>query len=211
MCIHHKKSGFTLLEILIALFIFSIVSLILAGALRTVINAQSGTAKNAERLRQTQVALMMFSRDVEQALNRPILNSAGKEEPAFMGDKNSVSFTHTGAANPEGTALRSSLSRSGYVWHDNALYRVTWNALDLPPDAKPHERKLLEGVSELTFQYLDGEHHFQNDWPSSSGKSADPLPRAVKMELTISHWGKMSQLYVIPAEPKNVLAVPQKR
>lgn len=197
--------GFTLLEILIALFVFSIVSLMMASGLRTVIQASSSTEEKASRLRETQIALILFSREIEQAVNRPILNESGKEAPAFLGDQHRVVFTHTGRANPEGLSLQSSLSRTEYRFHDKGLYRLTWEALDLPPDSKPHAQIILQEVSAVSFQYLDQQNHFQNEWGGDE-KREYPLPKAVKITLTFTHWGKLSQLYVIPAQPKHTAA-----
>src|SRR3990167_9644363 len=89
-----SASGFTLLEILIALFIFTLVSMMLMSALHHIINIQSGTEQNAERLRNLQLTLLKVSRDVEQIVNRPILNTAGKEEYAFIGTVREFEFTH---------------------------------------------------------------------------------------------------------------------
>src|SRR5437762_2019018 len=93
-----SAAGFTLLEILIALFIFTILSFLLTAALRTVINAQSGTEDKALRLRELQMILLTMSRDIEQTVNRPITNAVGKEEAAFVGTENGFVFTHTGFA-----------------------------------------------------------------------------------------------------------------
>ena len=117
--------GFTLLEILIALFIFSIISLMLVVALRTVINAQSGTEGKAEHLRTLQMALLIMSRDIEQAVDRPIVNANGKEEAAFIGKPTSFQFTHGGFANPYGSLAHSTLQRTGYSWDKNILSRLT--------------------------------------------------------------------------------------
>src|SRR5947209_8116839 len=87
-----NQQGFTLLELLIALFIFTIISMMLASALHTVIKAQSGSDKNALLLRELQVALLMMSRDVEQTVNRPVLDTTGKEERAFIGTPTSFTF-----------------------------------------------------------------------------------------------------------------------
>ena len=124
-----KTAGFTLLEILIALFIFTILSLILAAALHNVIDVSVGTARNAERLRTTQIALLMMSRDIEQVVNRPVLDATGKEEAAFIGKPTYFTLTRAGFANPTGIALQSTLQRTGYYWQQDSLWRNTWAVL----------------------------------------------------------------------------------
>lgn len=172
-----KSDGFTLLEILIALFIFTMLSMMLVGALHQVINIHEHTEANAERLRKLQLALLIFSRDIEQAVNQPIKKSNGKLGPAFMGAPQSCTFTQDGLADP----LR-------YQWRENTLYRIA-----------VHTRPLLTDVTSVQFSYLDNEGRFHRDWPVQ-GDTNQPLPRAVRVVLTISNWGNMSQLYVIPAQ-----------
>lgn len=197
-----KNKGFTLLEILVALFVFSILSLILSSGLRSVIDAQAGTERNAERTSRLQLALLLIVRDVEQAVDRPIWNAAGKEEPAFQGDARGFAFTYTGFANPTGTLLRSNLTRIAYLWQDEAIWRSTWPALDQAPNAKPHLRRLLDHVS-ARFQYLDKDGRFHAEWPVEGQSQA--LPSAVSIELTFTQWGTIKQLYVIAAQSNKTL------
>lgn len=194
-----KSRGFTLLEILIALFIFTILSMILVSALQTVINAVSGTENSAARFRHLQMALVIMSRDIEQTINRPILDAAGKEEPAFKGTRHGFTFTHLGIANPTGNFTQSSMQRSRYDWVDKQLLRQSWEALDRAPKTKLNTRILLNNVEEVRIEYIDSKGHVHNDWPAE-GEGAESVPRAVRIFLSFAHWGDISQLYVISAQ-----------
>jgi general secretion pathway protein J len=194
-----KNRGFTLIEILIALFIFSIVSLLLAGGLRNVINAQSGTESKAEKMRELQMVVLILSRDIEQTINRPVLDASGKEEGALIGSPKSIKFTHTGEANGLGATLRSGLARTGYVFAERALYRITYPVLDQAPDTKPHQRKLLADVQEVRFEYMDHDGRFHNEW-SATANANEPLPRGIRVYITLAKWGTFTGFYVIPAE-----------
>lgn len=193
MYMKNKQRGFTLLEILIALFIFTILSMILVGILHNVINLQSGAEANAERLRKVQMALLTMSRNIEQTVNRPVLNVSGKQDPAFIGSTNGMTFTHAGI-----------LRRERYVWDRDTLWRVTWNVLDQAPESQPHSQRLLSDVVDARFQYLDKDSRFHDNWPVV-GQSGQPLPRAVRVTLTISTWGTLSQLYVISTQQRKTL------
>lgn len=202
--IKRESVGFTLLEILIALFIFSIVSLILAGALRRVIDAETRTALHAERLSKLQMALLLLSRDVEQTVNRPVMLASGRSDKEFIGLPTAFTFTHAGLADTAGTVTRSGLQRTRYEWHDGALWRMTWHVLDQAPSSQPYARRLLDDVTSARFEYLDKDGHFHGRWPVE-GRSSEILPRAVRIYLTIADWGTISQLYVIAAQANSTI------
>lgn len=218
----NKHRGFTLLEILIALFIFTIVALIMTRTLHSVLSTQAATEKAAEQLRQTQMALLLLSRDLEQAIDRPTLDQEGRTEAAFSGTRTTLSFVHGGLANLNGTSQTSSLQRSGYRLEKNQLVRDTWDQLDQAPHARPHSRPLLDGIQALTFRYLDNKKTFHVFWATESDGADAPglaqannpiaaalalshaneekLPRAVQLDLTFTNGNHLQQLYLLPQQ-----------
>ena len=191
-----KPKGFTLLEILIALFIFSIISLIVVTALHTTLNIQTATEKNTSRFNQLHMALLLTSRDFEQIVNRQVINAKGTPETAVVGNNNEIRFTHAGFANPTGNLNRSSLQRVHYFLRRNKLIRETWPQLDITKNTPAHQRELLDNVTLLSFEYLDTNNKFKHNWPSS-GQTNQPLPLAIRISITLADKGKISQLYVI--------------
>ncbi len=194
-----KINGFTLLEIIIALFIFSIVSIIVVSALHNVLTTQAALDKKTARLAELQFALLLLSRDLEQTINRPVINAKNTAE-GFIGTAHTVTFTHAGFANPFGQLPRSTLQRTRYVFQQNTLIRQTWPTLDLARAVNPDARLLLKNVTEFHFDYLDAKKQFQPTWPPRDQPQAI-LPLAVRVSLTLSNWGKIIQLYIIPGQP----------
>lgn len=194
----NQYSGFTLLEILVALFVFTILAMMMTGALHTVITAQSGSERNAERLRNLQIVFVRMQRDLSQVVNRPVKTSNGQDASAFFGTPRGFAFTHGGMA---GQANQQQvLQRAQYIFSHQGLWRMVWDVLDQSSNSpKPNQREVLANVSEAHFEYLDNKNVFQKNWPVP-GKADQVLPRAVKISLTISDWGTVTQLYVIPAQ-----------
>ncbi len=206
-----SNKGFTLLEILIALFIFTVISMILVSSLRSVMDSVSLTENKADRLRRLQIALLVMSRDIEQAINRPVMNTSGKVEAAFVGTEHGFTFTHTGFANPTHALVRSNMQRTAYQWQDEAMSRITWDVLDQAPKSQSHARSILTGVTEEHFEYLDKNGRFYNEWPlhGQDRQDSQPLPRAVRVYLTLANEGTLTQLYVIPVQIKKTAQAPQ--
>lgn len=199
----NKQRGFTLLEILIALFVFTILSVMMTGALRTVINAQSGAERNAARVRHLQIVFVRMARDIEQVVNRPVKTAVSKDSPAFLGTPEGFAFTHNGIAGPNGRAKRTTLQRAQYIFKDGVLWRMAWEVLDQSSNSpKPYQRDVLNNVTNVRFSYLDKNKRFHQNWPVK-GRSSEPLPSAVRVRLTVADWGKVEQLYVIPVQVNN--------
>lgn len=193
--------GFTLLEILIALFIFSIVSMIMVSALHTVFTSQSNTARHADALSKLQITLLLMSRDFEQTSNRPITNAKNLVDPPFMGSPNMVTFTHAGFANPLGGLQRSTLQRTQYSLDNEHLIRSIWPVLDQTQKTFPSNRVLLRGITSLRFDYLDSQNKFHDNWPAPDQKQI-VFPRAVRVSMTLKNWGTLTQLFLLPQTQK---------
>lgn len=198
---YNNKRGFTLLEILIALFIFSIVSMIMVGALHTVFNSQSNTAKHADAITKLQIAFLLMSHDLEQTIDRQVTNAKGIAEGPFIGTHDTVTFTHAGFANPLGSQLQSTLQRTAYSLQNESLVRSVWPVLDQTQKTLPSYRTLLHSVTELRFEYLDSKGKFQNNWPIEN-QQQEPIPRAIRVTITLKNWGTLTQLFLMPQTPK---------
>lgn len=200
MCKRLRKNssplGFTLLEVLIALFIFTLVSIIMVTSLHTVFQSQTVTEQKAERFAQLQTALLLFSRDIEQAINRPVTNAKGLIDLALDGSPRKIAFTHAGLANPDALLQRATLARVEYTIDDHQFIRKTWEVLDQTSKTLPNLRILYPNVDDLRFEYLDQKGKFHDNWPPE--KSDEILPIAVRITLTIKNWGKITQLYLLP-------------
>lgn len=196
-----KNSGFTLLEILIALFIFTIVSMITVSVLHVVLNGQDRTDKQTTRFTELQTTLFIFSRDIEQTINRSITNAKGESEAALTGTSDTLYFTHAGFMNPNAQMTRSTLQRAGYVLNKNSLIRQSWDVLDQAAKSMPSDRILLHDVLDLRFEYLDEKKRFHDDWPPKESKNTG-LPYAVRITLTLKNSETLSQLLLIPVRIK---------
>lgn len=198
-----NDDGFTLLEILIALFIFTIISLILTSALHNAISTQSEVEKKSAELTRIQMALLLMSRDIEQTINRPVTNLTNGLD-GFIGTPQSLTFTHAGLNNPFGLLQRSTLQRVSYQWKNESIWRMTSPVLDQAAATAIDQRKILSGVTAFKLEYIDGLGHFQPNWPplaTAPQQKIPPLPNAVRVSMTLKKWGTISQLYIIVGQP----------
>lgn len=191
------RKGFTLIEILIALFIFTIISMITVSIMHSVLTSQATTEANSTRFSELQTAVLMFQRDIEQSVDRPVTDAKGLQEQAFIGSSNNVTFTHGGNATSLSIAPSSTLVRTQYtVNSQQQLIRFTWPVLDPTPATTPTQRILLTHVTAFQLRYLDNNNQWHNIWPPQNN-SKQVLPRAVSVTLRLSDLGEMKQVYII--------------
>jgi len=193
-----KHFGFTLVEVLIAVFIFTIISLMMVSGLRTVLQSSAGTEKRSAQITDLQMTLLLFSRDFEEVILRPITNAKGAIDAALIGNSTEISFTRAGFTNPLSQFKRSTLQRVRYSLQDETIERATWQVLDQTAKSKPDTRKLLNNIEKLSFEYLTKEGKFSATWPAN-GSTDDSLPLGIKVSISWEKWGKISQFYLIPA------------
>lgn len=200
-----RYQGFTLLELLIAISIFTVVSMLAFGGLRSVQTTASGVREAGERLAELQTALLVMGRDIEQSMNRTIRDNFGQEQPAFMGGQGKIGafmeLSRNGWRNPAGFG-RSHVQRIGYALDDNQLIRLAWPVLDRSYGTEPQPRVLVKGVKSVVVRYLDQDRQWLEQWPKLQvdDQPGPPLPIAVEVTLDIEGWGFVQRLYRVAGE-----------
>jgi len=198
----NRNDGFTLLELMVALSIFALVSAMAYGGLNNVMQARDVVAKSSDRMVQLQKVFNIMSRDLEQANARSIRDSYGTSQPGFQASaygSNALEFTRGGWNNPfpSGKRVRSYQQRVAYRLEDNKLIRVYWFDLDLDYDSPKYETAVLTGVRDLEMRFLDKDKKWQTSWPPT-GVEDQPLPGAVEITLDLDTLGKVNRLFLVP-------------
>ncbi len=194
-----RRRGFTLIEMLVAIAIFAMLSMgayqVLQGVLRSnEISEQRGLA-----LKQLQRAMLVIERDFQQMLART--NRSDDELTAmplqvgkflFESDDYGIAFSRSGWRNPMSQLPRSSLQRVSYRLKENNLERLTFVYLDPVVGESPKEQILLTGVEGLTFEF----YHSSKWIDAWTDKKA--LPAGIKITLQTQSFGEISRSFLLP-------------
>ena len=196
--------GFTLMELLVALGLFAVLSLIAYQGLQVILDGRARAAAESDRIHVLQALFSVLGRDLEQAISRAVRDGFGDLQPALLGDSGRLEFSRAGLRNPA-AFRRSHLQRVAYRLEEDRLLRLTWPVLDRAPDSLPREATLAAGIEELEFRYLDAQRRWSNQWPPSTlsgsmagGEPPPPLPLAVEVNLTVQGWGRLQRLFLLP-------------
>ena len=194
------QHGFTLLELIIVIAIFGVMSAMAYGGLNSVLKSRVHIEKSLERTAEFQKAYMRLRNDFQEARNRPIRDSYGSTQAAFITDRDgNVEFTRAGWRNPTNQP-RSSLERVIYRYDADkkTVIRSTFRALDQAQDTTPVDQVLLEKVEEVRWQYLDSNGAWVSDWPSrNSGSTTTNIapPLAAELTLRTADFGELRYLF----------------
>jgi general secretion pathway protein J len=198
---HMRTRGFTLLEVLVAVVIFGIISILAYGGYNQLIRQSEIVESSATRTRAIQSSIQRMSEDFAMLEPRPIREPLGETlEPALRAGGTRVDtlldLTRSGWTNPAGLT-RSTLQRVTYRLMDNKLERAYWNALDRTLTTEPTSAVLLDKVRTASFRFMDQNQTWHDQWPPLGYSGADAArlrPIAVEITLELEDWGKLVRL-----------------
>ncbi len=200
-----RQRGFTLLELLVALGIFSIMSIMAYGGLSSVIKTREQVTVSMQRLADLQRSVHRIQSDLESTQQRPIRDEFGDMRAALLWDntQNGLEFTRGGWRNPL-YLPRSSLERVAYFLEEDRLMRRSWRVLDRPQNAAYVDTALLDNVENLTMRFLHGDDEWETEWPPANViVSNPPLPKAVEINIETKDWDTIRLLLRIPPGESN--------
>ncbi len=177
-------SGFTLIEILIALAILALISVLGVRAVASLTDSEARLAAESERWRALDGFFARFEADMRKAQPREV-RSGGETEPGWLGiaDGRGNSELRFSRAGPEfEIELGSAGNRIGYRLRDGAIEVLYWPHFDQPAGAVPVAYSLVDGVAQFRVTYLDLGGGWRDRWPAL-GEPA--VPRAVRVQLLL--------------------------
>jgi len=195
-----NRHGYTLIEILIALFIFAILAVIVSIGLSSVLETRDSSQMHVQRLAEIQMAMSVMERDLSQIIVREVLNEAGEvEESLYETAENGnqrIAFTRAGYVNPLSRYNRSTLQRVEYYLEGGDLIRENWESLDRVANSESQTRVLLSRVSELNWKFLDDNLKFHTLWPPVESLAFE-IPKGIELEINLEDWGLIKRLIMI--------------
>lgn len=195
---HHQlkqsnSAGFTLLELLIAIFIFSIISIAAFISLSQTQQANAKTKKIMQRLNKIQTTIRKLEQDISQIIARPIRDRYGNNLPAVIFQQNDypyLEFTRTGI-DASTNKNHTNLQRVAYFLKNATLYRRVWFQLDrADKTSKTANRPLLDGVKQLRFRFYDQQKQTFTNWPADK-KLIKSIPLAIEISLELEKNGQL--------------------
>lgn len=206
--------GFTLIEVVIAIFIAMIMFAIGYSAINQAARDRDGIEQSQARITEIQRGMRVVAQDFAQIIARPARDTSGTGQlmPAVMADARDntvITFTRAGWSNPAGLQ-RPAEQRVRYRFIDGALVREHWLAVDPALNVEPRQRILITGVKAVEIRFLDPvSRNWRDEWPigmPASGQLSPAQydavlltrPMAIEFTLVLDDWGRILRLFEIP-------------
>lgn len=201
-----RQGGFTLLEMLIAMAVFAVMSMVAYQGLRAVLNADHVTREQAQRLADLQVTLSVLERDLAQVVDVTVRDEFGDPLPPLRlragGEQQLLELVRAGAGGEQ------RLRRSAWQITERGLERRLWPGVDIVDAESMRIRPFADLVEEHQKLGMDSAFLFIVRTPSGLERvdawplaDADPqaggLPVAIEVVLDIPGLGEVRRLMAV--------------
>ena len=188
--------GFTLVELLIALAIFGLLSTLGYRAIAALTDSEARLAQEAQRWRALDQLFARLEADLRAATPRP-MRAGDAVLPPWQGGvdaSGNAELVLARAGSEFVIGAGSAGQRIGYAVNGNALEILYWPYLDQPATTAPARYVLADGIAGFALRYLDTQGRWQDRWPVF-GEPA--LPRAVRADVALAEGGTLERWLVL--------------
>lgn len=200
-----RSGGFTLIEILVAIFIFAIMFALGYGVVSAAAQHRQNIAQAEDRLRELHTTMRWLSLDFTQLVPRPVRDQQGSgDEGALRVDPRGDVLAHLtrgGWRNSAGVA-RSNLQRVHYLLDNGQLVRLEWPVLDAAQGAAPRRRVMMTRVRSVSVRVMNVARQWVDSWPVlAAGQAAQGLhsrPIAVEFVIDTEDFGLLRRVIEVP-------------
>ena len=190
-----RARGFTLIEVMTALLVLSLLALMSYRGLSAVLDAREHVKHETDKWRRVAAFFARFERDVELAAPRPVRTADGLA-PAWRGaapETAQASLEFSRFASTEGV---DTARRIGYRLNEKQEIELwLWPGLDVAPDTLPARYPVLAGVKTFELQYLNPALAWVDAWPTSAADR--PIPRAVRLRIVLASNEEIVRVFVL--------------
>lgn len=196
---HHRARGFTLIEVLVALVIFAVLSALSYRSLSVLLQTRERVEAETARWREVMIFFNRLDSDFRRHVNRPVqlekqAQPAWLAKPDWLGDHDAqLIFSVLG--NPEQNGWLMDTRRMAYRLKSDNVEMLIWPVLDSHANSKPVAYPVLTGVKAFTLRYmLNKSHAWVNGWPVEDEKTS-VFPKAVEVSVTLKTGEQLNRVY----------------
>jgi general secretion pathway protein J len=187
--------GFTLIELMAALLVLSLLALMSYRGLSAVLDAREHVRMETDKWRRVAAFFARFERDVQLAAPRPVRSDSGLA-PAWLGQTATgpaprLTFSRFAATEGVDTARRIAYQLN----EKQEIELWLWPGLDVAPGTLPLRYPVLAGVKAFDLQYLNPALAWVDAWPTAPGDP--PIPQAVRLRVVLGSNEEIVRIFAL--------------
>ncbi len=190
------QQGFTLVEILVAMLIMAVVSVLAYNAFDGVLAMEERSKKEFLAENRRSLATSIVLNDLIHLRARPVRDQLGGVKNAYLAPSGEYAVEFSRGGLPDFPTMPGGLQRVAYRVADGQLIRTTWEVLDLGPATVVSDQVLATGIAALRVEQLDSRGQFIPVWPPLDEQQMAPeaLPALVRLTLELEGGEEMRLL-----------------
>lgn len=193
----HLRGGFTLVELLVALVILSLLAMMSWRGLDAVLDTRSHVLAETRKWQAVSAFCLRLERDLAMAAPRSSRNGGG-HAPAWLGRPQGQAGPRLEISRFASPGGPDSPRRIAYQLNDRQQVELwLWSGLDVAPGEQPARHPVLGDVRALEFDYLDERLEWMPAWPASPASPV--MPRAVRLQLVLGTGERIVRVFAVDA------------
>lgn len=177
----NKQRGFTLIECIVALLIFSIIFLLVSQGLHSILRNRNILLQHSKQLSELQKTLQDFNKNIPDIVSSPLFTQQ-KKIPIFSGSAQEITFN-------------TSEKYIHYVVKNHQLIRETLE-FNKQHQLSQSQHILLTHIEKITFQFLNQHHQFVSNWIiKEDPHSKILLPSAIRVIIDFDHTHSFNMIF----------------
>ncbi len=197
-----KAKGFTLIELMIAIMIFAIISIISYRIISSLLKTKQVVTAAQNKWGGISQSINRIGLAIQDAIPLVIRDGDGSIKPAVLG-KNNLETAYdaqleltTGGSIGDPVYGISPPKRMGFRYNGGTLYMISWPVLNRVINTTPRVDVLLANVSSFTVNFLYPDKQWRDTWPMDA-PSITQLPTGIKIEINMTTGEKIFRQWAI--------------
>lgn len=187
-----SPKGYTLIEVLVAVFIFALATSMVSVALIENNKNQAVIKEKSLRLVQIQRAMTLIANDLVQA-GIKLEHQQGRYVGSFFASAQEAQWIRRGHINPAWTQSTSSLRKVHYTLDASQLIRNIYE----PGEETNQGVPILDNVQDIAWTYYDKEANSFDLWPPVQTLN-NTLPSLVRVQIELEDYGMIERVISLP-------------